>query len=817
MLEGVSQVSIPSVPSSMAAQRCRKRDERSQPSYDEVTDEMEVLRSAMDSTESNLIVFDGTVGGQIVHTLANTGASRRYIKRSVIEHAGLRLVDTSKTQAVRLLNGVMMQVYGDVLCTFKLGNFEDTALYTVLDLNCYDVILEMDFWTKYKARPDYDTSSLQIEDNSVPRTLYRAAPSLANLMEADILVVSYKKAMKVLRKGAIGILYKIDSPEVTGLQRRKSLARQPALHLQNLETKWHEDSLTGSTSFDAELGLLKKVFLIDLPKEVGPRRYMDHRIDTRDAWPVNRNAYSLTPEQLKEQACQICYLKEQDLIRPSSSPWGAPVLFVKKKDGTWHMCVDYWALNEITVKNGYPLPKIQECLDQIGSAHFFSKIDLLSGYWQICIADGDTSKMVFNTRIGKYEFRVLPFGLTNALATFQTLMNNILQPFLNDFVVVYLDDILVYSKMEEEHCAHIKKVLQVLLDNSLYTRPDKCTFFQTTIEFCGHIVMEGKVRMDPRKLAAIQDWPRPTTIHHARQFLGLTSYYWWFIKDFADIAAPLHELTRCTDRERSRKHRTVSWTPICQHSFNNLKACMTDALVLQQPNTTQPFIIKMDTSDHACSAVLLQTEGGSTVEHPIAYESQKFNPAEAHYTTHKRELLAIKHGLRAWHCYIDNGHVTKVCTDHAGLQYMKTTRKPSKQLAQWIEKFEEYSLEILYKPGQEMVVADSLSRRADLANVEDLGFMEWVEYMTDFLNDGRLSEDEDVDELLRTRSDEFCTDEDGLWHRDSDDHDWIPCTPLWARIDLVEYLHHQYGHMSEQSLYGLIQDCGWWPQMWCEV
>ena len=241
---------------------------------------------------------------------------------------------------------------------------------------------------------------------------------------------------------------------------------------------------------------------------------MDHRIDTRDAWPVNHNAYSLTPEQLKEQACQICYLEEQDLIQPSSSPWDAPVLFVKKKDGIWCMCVDYWALNKITMNNGYPLPKIQECLDQIGSAHFFSKIDLLSGYWQICIADGDTSKMVFNTRIGKYKFCVVPFGLTNVLATFQTLMNDILQPFLDNFVVVYLDDILVYSKTEEEHRTHIKKVLQVLLDNSLYARPDKCALFQTTIKFCGHIMIEGEICMNPHKLAAISDWLHPTTIHH---------------------------------------------------------------------------------------------------------------------------------------------------------------------------------------------------------------------------------------------------------------------------------------------------------------
>ena len=178
---------------------------------------------------------------------------------------------------------------------------------------------------------------------------------------------------------------------------------------------------------------------------------------------------------------------------------------MKKKDGIWHMCVDYQALNEITMKNSYPLPKIQECLNQIGSAHFFSKTDLLSGYWQIHIADGDTSKMAFNTHISKYKFHVLQFDLTNMPAMFQTLMNNILQPFLDDFVVVYLDNILVYSKMEEEHCTHIKKVLQVLLDNSLYTCPDKCTSFQTTIKFCSHIMMEGEICMNSHKLAAIQD------------------------------------------------------------------------------------------------------------------------------------------------------------------------------------------------------------------------------------------------------------------------------------------------------------------------
>ena len=293
---------------------------------------------------------------------------------------------------------------------------------------------------------------------------------------------------------------------------------------------------------------------MNLPNHSPPERSQDHTIETGDAHPINKSPYSLSKEQLNEQKRQVNYLLDRGLVRPSTSPWGSPVLFAKKKDGTWRMCIDYRALNNVTVRNGYPLPKIQDCLDMIGTATYFSKIDLTSGYWQISVVDKDRAKTAFNTRSGKYEFCVMPFGLTNAPATFQAIMNDILRPFLDKFVVVYLDDILIYSNSKEEHMEHVRSVMQALADAKLYANPSKCTFLQKSIEFCGHIVGQGTVRMDHSKVRTIKEWPPLQTVHDVRSFLGLCAYYRRFIPDFAEVAGSLYALIQSSEE---RKHKTV--------------------------------------------------------------------------------------------------------------------------------------------------------------------------------------------------------------------------------------------------------------------
>jgi hypothetical protein len=253
------------------------------------------------------------------------------------------------------------------------------------------------------------------------------------------------------------------------------------------------------------------------------------------------------------EAYTLAKMLDQGLIQESASPWGFPVLFAKKPEGKWRMCIDYRALNAVTKKNGYPLPRIQDCLDRIGNARILSKIDLTQGYYQVRIAEGDVEKTAFNTRQGKFEFLAMPFGLSNAPATFQTMMNRILRPFLDVFVIVYLDDILIFSDTEDEHAEHLAKVLEVLQTNALFCKPPKCIFAVPQLEFCGHLVGGGVVKPLTSKVAVIRNWPKPTNVHEVRQFLGIASYYRRYIRNFAAIARSKISQDYAQSFEKTRK------------------------------------------------------------------------------------------------------------------------------------------------------------------------------------------------------------------------------------------------------------------------
>ena len=423
----------------------------------------------------------------------------------------------------------------------------------------------------------------------------------------------------------------------------------------------------------------QNVFREELPDGLPPRRAVDHAIETGDASPVNKNAYPLSVQQLEEQTRQIDELLRRGLIRESISPWGAPVLFVLKKTGEWRMCIDYRMLNSKTIKNAYPLPRIQDCIDRLGKARHLSSIDLLSGYWQLRVAEDDIPKTAFNTRYGKYEFLVMPFGLTNAPATFQTLMNSILRPYIDKFVLVYLDDILVYSNSQEEHLEHLRLVFEALQQHSLYARPDKCVFDQPRVEFCGHLVGQGIVEVLDSKVKAIKEWPQPRNVQEVRQFYGLVNYYRRFIRHFSIIAAPLSDLFR-SHEGNMRKKRPIAWSMLHQAAFERLKNAMTTVPVLIQPDPTRPYTIETDSSDFGNGMALYQ-EGDDGKLHPVAFDGRKLQGAEIRYPTHEKELLAIKDALQKWHHYIENGLPITIITDHDSLKYMNTVQKPSKRLA----------------------------------------------------------------------------------------------------------------------------------------
>ncbi|XP_039018028.1 uncharacterized protein LOC120149241 [Hibiscus syriacus] len=341
------------------------------------------------------------------------------------------------------------------------------------------------------------------------------------------------------------------------------------------------------------LAEFKDVMPAELPKKLPPKREVDHKIElVENAKPPARAPYRIAPPELEEMRRQLKDLLDAGYIRPSKSPYGAPVLFQKKHDGSIRMCIDYRALNKLTIKNKYPIPLIADLFDQLGGARWFTKLDLRSGYYQVRIAEGDEPKTACVTRYGSYEFLVIPFGLTNAPATFYTLMNKVLQPFLDRFVVVYLDDIVVYSKTLEEHIEHLRRVFQVLRENELYVKEEKCSFAQKEVPFLGHIIGGGKLQMDKDKIRAIDEWKPPT-------------------KGYSKISTPLTELLK--------KDKVWEWSTICHNAFEKLKEAMVSEPVLVLPDYTKPFVVYTDASDVAISGVLMQ-EG-----HPVAYESRKLN------------------------------------------------------------------------------------------------------------------------------------------------------------------------------------------------
>jgi hypothetical protein len=305
------------------------------------------------------------------------------------------------------------------------------------------------------------------------------------------------------------------------------------------------------------------VFPEELP-DMPPDRNIEFLIELLpEIPPISKRPYRMPMNELVELKKQIAELQAKGFIRPTSSPWGAPGLFVEKKDGTQQMCVDYRSLNEVTIKNKYPLPRIEDLFDQMKGASVFSKIDLRSGYHQLKIRESDIPKTAFHTRYGLYEYTVMSFGLTNAPAYFMYLMNKVFMEYLDRFVVVFIDDILIFFKTMEEHAEHLRLVLEKLRSNQLYAKFSKCEFWLTKVAFLGHVISIRGVSVDPGKVKDVLNWMPPTTISEIQSFLGLEGYYRGFIKNFSKIAKPMTKLLE--------KNKTFEWTKKCQASFKELK------------------------------------------------------------------------------------------------------------------------------------------------------------------------------------------------------------------------------------------------------
>ena len=459
-----------------------------------------------------------------------------------------------------------------------------------------------------------------------------------------------------------------------------------------------------------ELHDFAKVFSEDASQRLPEHQPWDHAIELLDGAPpvLDCKVYPLT---LAEQEALDKFLEEhlaKGYIRPSKSPYAAPFFFVKKKDGKLRPVQDYRRLNAWTRKNRYPLPLLAELVDKVPGRDFYTTLDVRWGYHNIRIKDGDQWKAAFKTNRGLYEPDVMYFGLTNSPASWQALMDDrFCAEIAQGWLKIYMDDFLIATYgSRADHLAKVRIVLQRLLDNDLYLKPEKCHFAQKSVEYLGMIVGSHGVSMDSVKLDGILNWPTPTSVTEVRSFLRFGNFYKPFIRDYAKIARPLHDLTK--------KGTPFAWTPNRAAAFQRLKDAFASEPVLAAINYDRPFILYTDASAFAVGATLVQV-GDDNLEHPVGFFSASLQPAEINYDIFDRELYAIVRALRHFrHLLLGARHPIRIFTDHKNLSYFREPHKISGRQARWLEFLAEFDFSLHQIAGSANAVADLLSRRPDL-------------------------------------------------------------------------------------------------------
>jgi transposase InsO family protein len=666
---------------------------------------------------SSLLIINGTVNGIAARVLIDSGASHcftsaRFATQANIRHDRPNLA-SQLMPSVTLATGASttpLRATHAASLSFDDSSFSD-AVRNILILPslapAFDVVLGINWLRRHNPRVDWRGNALVFGKGVVVRVAPQRARAgevagAAPLLSAAELQAEYEDGSDVFYgriRNAMSPGFKSaaeDSATLASASAGTAKSTDPHAHLA------HTDP-----NIAALLREFADVLPLDLPPGLPPPRFA-HTIPLIDprAKPVLRGSRPLAADELAEMRKQLDDLLERGFIRPSESPYGAPVVFVRKKDGTIRMCIDYRSLNANTLRNAYPIPRIDDLLDRLLGAQVFSKLDLAAGYHQVQVKEEDRHKTAFRSRYGLFEYTVMPFGLCNAPATFMRAMNEIFHPLLDACVVVYLDDILVFSRNMRDHAKHLRAVLATLRANQFYAKPSKCVFAVPQVDFLGHVVSGSGVHTDPSKTDAIRDWPTPRNMHEVQCFLGLANYYREFVPAFADIAAPLTDLTR--------KETVFLWGEAHQHAFDTLKARLSSTPVLAHPDPNLPFHVSCDAaSTVGVGAVLWQTPDPARpdLRRPIAFASRKLSARERGYSIHEQELLAVFFAAEQWRHHLE-GREWTVHTDHNSLKYMATQPNRSARQLRWSEKAKTLPQHVVYVRGTDPhhVGADALSR-----------------------------------------------------------------------------------------------------------
>lgn len=627
-----------------------------------------------------------TVSGVACSGILDTGAEHTslapdgiFLSAQTATRNGLQVIPLQETVTLAGVGGQDCVVHGKARLTIRIGRLTEQVTALVMDMDeKLDIILGETWLDKHKAVLDYGSRACMFVKRGrkfIVRCAKPRQPRREAHAKPNILTVTQTK--RIMRKKSVWYcLALVQEVQEANKAAEISDPRVKSL-VEKFPTVFTEAPPKGGSAIQAEHEC------IPLPEGTKP---------------TFRPMFRYSPAEMELMESRIAELLENGYIEPSTSPYGAPVLFVKKPRSTeLRLVIDYRMLNKLTLRNRHPLPRIDDMLDALAGAKYFTAIDLRQAYHQIKLKESDRPKTAFRTPFGHYQWVTLSMGLTNAPAVFQSVVNNIFRPYLNKFVVVYLDDICVFSKTQEEHMRHLELVLEKLKQYNLTAAWHKCHFYQEELLFLGHIVSENGVKADPAKVKAVAEYPTPQDQHQVRSFLGMCNYFRRFINKYAPMVSPLTQLTR--------KDSIFKWGTQQEEAFTAVKTALTTAPVLILPDwrSDKPFEITCDASYQGISGVLTQ-EG-----RPIAYESRKLNTAESRYPATEIEMLAVVHCLKTWRCYIE-GREVHVYTDHKPNTTYVTNPMLTRRQARWLEELQAYNLQFHYKAGAENVVADALSR-----------------------------------------------------------------------------------------------------------
>ncbi|CAM8975442.1 unnamed protein product [Rhodiola kirilowii] len=702
--------------------------------------------------------------------IIDSGSSENIIAAGIVEQLQLPVRKHPTPYKLGLItSGGEIKVTEQCLISFSIGQYKDEVLCDVAEMSACHLLLgrpwQFDRDATHKGRENvYVFTKENVRIVLSPQT-DTSCPMLSH--QPQTLLTSSREAFFAEAKDATVLYALVVSPSVDTVPTKLPEVVQSLLQ--------------GFTD----------IILEELPSGLPPMRDIQHHIDlVPGASLPNLPHYRMSPLEHDVLQQQVNELLQKGLIRESMSPCAVPALLVPKKDGSWRMCIDSRAINKITVKYRFPIPRLDDMLDMLKGATVFSKIDLRSGYHQIRIRQGDEWKTAFKTKDGLYEWLVMPFGLSNAPSTFMRLMTQVLKPFIGQYVVVYFDDILIFSHSQDEHISHLRLVLKTLQEHKLLINLKKCCFLTNKLTFLGYIVSDVGLQVDESKVQAIRDWPQPKTVHEVRSFHGLATFYRRFIRNFSTIMSPI---TECLKKGK------FNWSEAAASAFQLIKDKLTTAPILVLPDFNKVFQLETDASIIGIGAVLSQ-EG-----RPIAFHSEKLSEARQKWTTYELELYAVVRAIKHWEQYLFHREFV-LLTDHQALKYINNQRDLNRTHARWISFLHQFTFVIKHKSGHSNKVADALSRRVSLLTTMHsavIGF--------DLLKEQYPTDDDFSDawkELNAGLAHEPFLLQDGfLFYRN---RLCIPRSSL--REELISEVHRE-GHFGRDKTFALVEDRYYWPHL----